>query len=43
MLGNMGHSSLSNEAVTLHDRKRIQKPVNRPRPMVGLAHNNGVV
>lgn len=42
MLGNMGHSSLSNEAATSRDRKRAQKPVNRPRPMVGLPPDNGV-
>lgn len=42
MLGNMGHSSLSNEAVTSRDRKRAQKPVSRPHPMVGLPPDNEV-
>lgn len=42
MLGNMGHSSPSNEAVTSRDRKRARDPVNHPRPMARLARNGGV-
>lgn len=37
MLGNMGHSSPSNEAVTSRDRKRTRKSVDRPRPTAQLA------
>lgn len=37
MLGNMGHSSPSNEAVTSRDRKRTRKSVDHPRPTAQLA------
>ena len=42
MLGNMGHSSPSNEAVTSRDRKRAQKPVRRFCPTAGPAGDAGV-
>lgn len=42
MLGNMGHSSPSNEAVTSRDRKRARDPVNRPRLVARLARDGGV-